>query len=41
MKRVMASRKPMAWTEVARAGPDMSRAGPGSHRSIFWATGRV
>ena len=41
MQVVLATRKPVTRPVVVRADPDMDRASPECHRSIFLALGRV
>ena len=41
MQVVLATRKPVTWPVVVRANPDMARANPKYHRSIFWGIGRT
>ena len=40
MQVVLASRKPVTRPVVVRADPDLARASPECHRSIFWGRGR-
>ena len=40
MQVVLATRNPVTRPMVVRAGPDLARASPECHRSIFWGMGR-
>ena len=41
MQVVIATRKPVTWPVGVRTDPDMARASPECHRSIFWGMGRT
>ena len=38
---VLATREPLTKPDKVKASPDMAKAGPECHGSIFWAVGRA